>query len=102
MPPPPDDSTRRSLTHVLPGGPPLSRHYGLFASSARADLARARELLNAPAPQQASNADAADGTDGTEPPTLAHPCPCCGGRMIIIETFKRGCSPRTRPISAIR
>jgi ParB-like chromosome segregation protein Spo0J len=24
-------------------------------------------------------------------------CPCCGGRMIIIETFQRGASPRTRP-----
>ena len=26
-----------------------------------------------------------------------HPCPCCGGRMIIIETFQRGCSPQYRP-----
>ena len=24
-------------------------------------------------------------------------CPCCGGRMIIIETFQRGCPPRYRP-----
>ena len=23
-----------------------------------------------------------------EPQALAHPCPCCGGRMIIIETFR--------------
>jgi hypothetical protein len=30
------------------------------------------------------------------------PCPCCGGRMIIIETFERGCSPRTRPVRVIR
>ena len=28
---------------------------------------------------------------------LAHPCPCCGGRMIIIETFEAGAMPRTRP-----
>jgi hypothetical protein len=28
---------------------------------------------------------------------LAHPCPCCGGRMIIIETFEAGCQPRHRP-----
>jgi ABC-type branched-subunit amino acid transport system substrate-binding protein len=29
--------------------------------------------------------------------TLSHPCPCCGGRMIIIETFERGSTPRYRP-----
>jgi hypothetical protein len=28
---------------------------------------------------------------------LSHPCPCCGGRMIIIETFERGSSPKYRP-----
>jgi hypothetical protein len=32
------------------------------------------------------------GTDDGKPQT--HPCPCCGGRMIIIETFERGCAPR--------
>jgi hypothetical protein len=72
------------------------RHYGLFASHQRADnIARARELLNAPAPPtQARDPDAAE-TD--EPPTLAHPCPCCGGLMIIIETFRRGATPRYQP-----
>jgi hypothetical protein len=25
------------------------------------------------------------------------PCPCCGGRMIIIETFEAGAQPRHRP-----
>jgi hypothetical protein len=25
------------------------------------------------------------------------PAPGCGGRMIIIETFQRGCSPHYRP-----
>ena len=37
-----------------------------------------------------------------EPPMLSHPCPCCGGRMIIIETFERGSTPRTRPSTPIR
>ena len=32
---------------------------------------------------------------------IALPCPCCGGRMIIIETFERGSTPRTRPPSPI-
>jgi hypothetical protein len=95
-----DEFIRRFLIHVLPTGFHRIRHYGLFASGARAEnIARARELLNAPAPQaETTNPDAASADD---PPTLAHPCPCCGGRMIIIETFARGCSPRTRPTGAI-
>jgi hypothetical protein len=31
---------------------------------------------------------------GGEPHALLYPCPCCGGRMIIIEIFERGCTPR--------
>ncbi len=31
---------------------------------------------------------------------LPRPCPCCGGRMIIIETFARGCEPKHRPTPA--
>jgi hypothetical protein len=92
---------RRFLIHVLPRGFHRIRHYGLFASAKRAEnIARARELLNASVPQnQAGDADAGD---GTQPPTLAHPCPCCGGRMIIVETFEPGCSPRTCPARSLR
>jgi hypothetical protein len=95
-----DEFIRRFLIHVLPTGFHRIRHYGLFASGKRADnIARARELLNAPAPQtETANPGAAD---VGEPPTLAHPCPCCGSRMIIIETFAPGCSPRTRPTGSI-
>ena len=96
---------RRFLIHVLPGGFHRIRHYGLFANGSRIhNITRARELLNVP-PQQTITADAADANNGAEPPALAHPCPCCGGRMIIIETFERGCSPRyrqTAPAAAIR
>ena len=92
---------RRFLIHVLPHGFHRIRHYGLFAGSTRADaIARARELLKVPVPP--SQAGDEGERDGTEPQTLSHPCPCCGGRMIIIETFQRGCSPRTRPVSLIR
>jgi hypothetical protein len=32
---------------------------------------------------------------------LPPPCRrCCGGRMIIIETFAGGCQPKHRPASA--
>jgi putative transposase/transposase-like zinc-binding protein len=92
----PDEFIRRFLLHVLPDGFHRIRHYGLFASAARAaNIARARELLAAPAPQ--IHADEANSAEANEPPTLSHPCPCCGGRMIIIETFEPGCSPRHQP-----
>jgi hypothetical protein len=87
---------RRFLIHVLPGGFHRIRHYGLFANGSRAhNIARARELLAMPTPK--TNTDQAAATDTTEPPTLSHPCPCCGGRMVIIETFERGETPRYRP-----
>jgi hypothetical protein len=87
---------RRFLIHTLPRGFHRIRHYGLFAKTCYAhNIARARELLAAPKPQ-GEPADA-DSTDGNQPQTLSHPCPCCGGRMIIIETFARGCQPHYRP-----
>ena len=95
---------RRFLIHVLPSGFHRIRHYGLFASSKRIEnITRARELLNVQAPQTEARDAAAP--DADEPQTLSQPCPCCGGRMIIIETFARGCSPRyrpTAPMAAIR
>jgi hypothetical protein len=95
---------RRFLIHVLPKGFHRIRHYGLFARPSCANnIARARELLAVPMPQD-HNAEA-DTVNPNEPPILSRPCPCCGGRMIIIETFERGSSPRHRPtgpITAIR
>ncbi len=86
--------------HVLPDGFHRIRHYGLFASAARADnIARARQLLNAPTPQTQSYD--AGATRPNEPPTLSHPCPCCGGRMIIIESFERGSTPRYQPTAPV-
>jgi hypothetical protein len=85
---------RRFLSHVLPDGFHRIRHYGLFANGSRADnIAQARKLLAVPTPK--IKADQA--ADATEPAALSHPCPCCGGRMIIIETFERGSTPRYRP-----
>jgi hypothetical protein len=96
-----DEFIRRFLLHVLPDGFHRIRHYGLFANGGRAEnIARARQLLNGPATHNALSH--VDGANDNEPPTLAHPCPCCGGRMIIIETFERGCAPRHRPTVPIR
>jgi len=86
---------RRFLIHVLPGGFHRIRHYGLFASASRDhNIARARELLAVPLPPRLPDQDA---SDDSEPKTLPHPCACCGGRMIVIETFRRGSTPRYRP-----
>ena len=93
-----DEFIRRFLIHVLPNGFHRIRHYGLFANGGRAEnLARARQLLGV-SPTQSEPSD----TDADEPPMYSLPCPCCGGRMIIIETFERGSTPRTRPPSPIR
>jgi hypothetical protein len=97
-----DEFIRRFLIHVLPRGFHRIRHYGLLAkTSGAANIALARELLATPKLQ--SNPTDADTVD--ESSMLAHPCPCCGGHMIIIETFERGCTPRhqpTGPINVIR
>jgi hypothetical protein len=89
---------RRFLIHVLPKGFHRIRHYGLFASANRAEtIARARELLGLGTP-------AAEETVEIDPATaqpLAQPCPRCGGRMFVIETFEAGCQPRHRPTAPV-
>jgi hypothetical protein len=95
-----DEFIRRFLIHVLPNGFHRIRHYGLFANGGRAEnIARARQLLNVPAAQPQSH-DTAAADDG-EPQPTAYPCPCCGGRMIVIEIFERGCAPRHQPTRRI-
>jgi hypothetical protein len=96
-----DEFIRRFLIHVLPAGFHRIRHYGLFASGARAqNIARARELLAAATPRE-QDIRANDG-DEAEPRMLSHPCPCCGGRMIVIETFERGRASRAFARDEIR
>jgi hypothetical protein len=84
---------RRFLLHVLPDGFHRIRHYGLFANGHRADkLALCRKLLKvAPAPIDCNSEDHDDdGAPDIDPP----PCPCCGGRMRIVESFD---GPLSRP-----
>jgi putative transposase/transposase-like zinc-binding protein len=89
---------RRFLMHVLPKGFHRIRHHGLFANGNRAaNIARARELL-AMASRQTEPDDPKAAEPG-EPHVHPHPCPCCGGRMLVIETFARGCQPKYRPAS---
>ncbi len=91
---------RRFLIHVLPHGFHRIRHYRLFANGNRAaNIARARDLLAVPSrqkpPEIAENTAEAD-----QSRMLPRPCPCGGGRMIIIETFAHGCEPKNRPTPA--
>ena len=64
-----------------------------MANAARVqNIAKARELLNVPAPEcDSEEVDA----------QTVNTCRCCGGRMIVIETFERGCRPRAPPSEGI-
>ena len=91
---------RRFLMHVLPAGFHRIRYYGLLASGKRAEnIARARELLTPPIiPVDAIKAII---PNATEPePQTTNLCPCCGGRMVIIERFERGATPHYRASSS--
>ena len=90
---------RRFLIHVLPHGFHRIRHYGLLASGTRADnIAQARRLLDVPVIQPEAGDNS--GAEADEPNPLSHPCPCCGGRMIVIETFQRAGAPRYHPAAS--
>jgi hypothetical protein len=86
-----DEFIRRFMLHILPKGFHRIRHYGLFAATSRvANIVRLRELLGAMPSEKASVSSGPD-----EPAeTVLPPCPCCGGRMTVIEFFERGTLPR--------
>jgi hypothetical protein len=85
-----DEFIRRFLLHVLPKGFHRIRHYGLLASAGcRANIARARELLKAPAP--------AEDQEPASPTDPRPPCPCCGGRMLVVEIFPSAAQARAPP-----
>jgi hypothetical protein len=87
---PADEFIRRFLLHVLPKGFHRIRHYGLLASANRkANVARARELLATPAATETENP-----ASSSDP---RPPCPCCGGRMVVIEIFRGVAQPRAPP-----
>ena len=95
-----DEFIRRFLLHVLPKGFHRIRHYGLLASaSCKANIARARQLMAVPMaevePPAVHDTPDRDVTTDQRPP-----CPCCGGRMIIVEVFARGAAPRGPPSGA--
>jgi hypothetical protein len=107
-----------AASQLLPKGFHRIRHYGLLASggATRAQkLARARELIAAPGQLACELIAAAaqlrppqqhpphDGTceDTTHSEDFDHPCPHCGSRMVIIETFEPGHRPHHRPSAPV-
>jgi hypothetical protein len=81
---------RRFLIHVLPPG--FHRISPLRAPRRPRQaerIATTRKLLGTPVPNIAAKANS---TGDGDPP-----CPCCGGRMHLIERFKRGQTPQHRP-----
>jgi Putative transposase len=93
----PDEFIRRFLLHVLPKGFHRIRHYGLLASATcKANIARAKELIAAPLPSIDPSAEH-EIAHGAVVADDRPPCPCCGGRMIIVESFGPGGEPRAPP-----
>ena len=95
-----DDAGARRIHQALPApraaqGVPSHRHYGLLASATCKATIAAEELIATPVA-------VTDPPAGTAHPHLAAsaaadhrpPCPCCGDRMIIVETFGRAATPR--------
>ena len=74
------------------------REWVVYSKKPSANIARARELIGAAPRVVGPEEEKAAAPD--EPRVLTCPCPRCGGRMIIIEVFARGCQPSYRPTPA--
>ncbi len=86
---------RRFLIHVLPSGFHRIRHTGFLANGIRRDrIAKIRSLLEAEA--DANPKASEDQGVYTDERDQSQPCPKCGGAMIVVETFTRGQTPRSR------
>lgn len=73
---------RRFLLNVLPKGSRRIRLYGLIAGAIRKGvLSHVRQLLGVAPP---APADAPAELDD-----VRLPCPCCGGYMVVVDTFER-------------
>jgi hypothetical protein len=81
----------------------VSSHPPLRATGQRClqgNIARAKKLMAAPMPE----IDPPTARDTADPHTTTDhrpSCPCCGGRMIIVEVFAPGGAPRVPPSSGL-
>ncbi|KAA3447922.1 IS91 family transposase [Mesorhizobium sp. SARCC-RB16n] len=84
---------RRFLLHTLPDGFHRIRHYGFLANGHRAArLGLCRRLL---ASQLQNNLEpsAESAVVAAERLVLTHRCPCCGGAMVTLATWRCGQAP---------
>ena len=81
---------------MLPKGLHRIRHYGLFANAILAPTISLAPANCSPY-RKHTTASFDHATEPDQPRALPNACPCCGGRMIIIETFARGCQPKHAP-----
>ena len=92
---------RRFLIHVLPRGQHRIRHYGFYGNGNRAaNIASIRQLLGAKKPDPDRANDDSPGDTDEPPRVLALPCPCCGGRLVIIDTIAPAQHPSAPPTTA--
>lgn len=90
---------RRFLIHVLPKGQHRIRHYGFFGNGNRAaNIDLIRNLLRAKTPDNDHSDSRCDASADEQHRVLALPCPCCGGRLIIVEAFAPKQQPRAPPV----
>ncbi len=84
---------RRFLIHVLPSGFHRIRHAGFLANGIRRDrIDMIRRLFDVD-PDTDLKADDDQCTNTNE---KEQTCPKCGGVMIVVETLKRGQTPKSR------
>ena len=89
-----DDERRKAERHAR--GEYTLAEMAEAASRLQTNIARARQLMAAPTAQ----VDPPAVHDTADPRTTTDhrpPCPCCGGRMIVVEVFARGGAPRGPP-----
>ena len=92
---PTDEFIRRFLIHVLPHRFHRIRHTGFLANGIRRErVEKIRRLLNVePEPDQTDDDNLCANPDERD---TRKACPECGGAMIVIETFTRGQTPKSR------
>ncbi len=84
---------RRFLIHVLPSGFHRIRHAGFLANGIRRDRIEMIRRLFDVDPDTDLKADDDQCTNTNE---KEQTCPKCGGVMIVVETLKRGQTPKSR------
>lgn len=92
---PTDEFIRRFLIHVLPSGFHRIRHTGFLANGIRRDrISKIRRLIDQE-PDPGMTTVEATSDDPADLDAHKH-CTRCGGAMIIIETFTRRQTPKSR------